>query len=129
MTHLDEYGMALIENVLTAKEVVDQRLNGNSGEEKRLEIERRRGLGVTISEEEKSVALFDLATRATVSCSFWTIQRYCRVVPHWRKSLPLFYRCSYERQQQRAHGVTPRSMASGATHGFSICWKCYVFDL
>ena len=58
--HLDEYGMALIENVLTAKEVeeMDQRLNEQFlGEEKHQvgsEIERRRRFRRAISRGRKS---------------------------------------------------------------------------
>ncbi|MEC7106717.1 MAG: phytanoyl-CoA dioxygenase family protein, partial [Pseudomonadota bacterium] len=57
--HLDEYGMALIENVLTAKEVeeMDQRLNEQFlGEEKHQVGSKLRGdegLGVQSPEEEK----------------------------------------------------------------------------
>ena len=56
--HLDEYGMALIENVLTAKEVeeMDQRLNEQFlGEEKHQVGSKLRGdegLGVQSPEEE-----------------------------------------------------------------------------
>ena len=138
-THLDKYGMALIENVLTSEEVeeMDQRLNEQFlGEEKYQVGSKLRGdegLGVHSSEEEKvSRLIWNLINKGDCFLKLIDHPKILPLIQHLIRNKVCL--CSIGAHM---NGSGNERMAlhqdqwppSAPPYGFSIHGKCYVFDL